>query len=187
MPTFKITMTPQGGDEPQVRLFNARNMRSMEFIAPHLYSDCTIIQIEEEPDIFDKQVISATLACGRTVHLLGFRFHLTYSNLIEGEPDKYWNESILSELEQKYRENYMPTHIRRPSEDSIQYGLPVFYGEAEWACYRGMSAAEKSSELRVIWFMDSIDPGLTVMAMLLQSLEGLDWEKYAQRYDPGDL
>ena len=146
-----------------------------------------IHELAEAPTVFDKQVLQAQLDSGKLVDLRKFSFHLTYGELIEGDPDKDLNESILARLQIKFSPKEIPTHIRRPSELSIQGELPVFYGVAEWVNYPGIDESGSSPELRVVWFIDEIGEGLGFREMLQQSLRGLDWFQIAEEFDPEDL
>ena len=147
----------------------------------------TIHELVEAPTVYDKQVLQAQLDSGKLVDLRKFSFHLTYGELIEGDPDKDLNESILERLQTKFSPKEIPTHIRRPSELSIQGELPVFYGVAEWVKYPAKEESGSSSELRVVWFMDSVGEGLGFREMLQESLKGLDWDDLADDFDPEDL
>lgn len=186
MPRFKITMTPKTGGEPKEERLKGRSLDWIQRDASLMFANFNILQIEQEPNIYEKQVIAANLDSGREVHLLNFSFKLTYGDWLEGEPEQFINEEMLVDIEREFEQNYMPTHIRRPSAERIENELPAFYGIAEWVSHSENPVAYWSSKLRVIWFMDSIGE-LTFQEMLQQSLVGLDWDQFAQKYDPGSL
>lgn len=119
--------------------------------------------------------------------MLKSSFYLTYGNLIDGEPHHAMNEELLAGLQTKFTPDYISTYIRQPSQEQIKGELPVFYGVAEWANYKKSNEEGWSSELRVVWFMDSIGEGLGFQEMLQQSLRGLDWDQFAAEYDPSSL
>lgn len=146
-----------------------------------------IHEVKEVQSVFERQVIQAKLDCGKVVNLHKFGFHLTYEDLIEGDPDHETNERILESLKTKFSPDYIPTHIRKPSENRIKGELPVFYGVAEWACYKRNHEVGSSSELRVVWFMDEVPQGLAFRQLLQDSLTDLDWDRYAEEYDAQDL
>lgn len=191
MPRFKIIISfPDGEGENLEKFIFTSEERLTNHIIP-LYEEemgLKILEAKEVPPIYDQQVLEAQLDSGDSVELRNFSFHLTYAGLIEGDPDKEFNKSILEELQTRFRPDYIPTHIRRPRENRIKYELPVFYGKAEWVRHKSStSETGSSSELRVIWFMDSVLEGLSFRQMLQESLSGLDWDQVAQRYDPGSL
>lgn len=186
MPRFKITMTPKNGGELIVETLKGTSLDRVQGLASLMYAEFNILQIEREPNIYEKQVIAATLDSGREVHLLNFSFKLTYGNWLEGEPEQFMNEEMLVDIERNFAQNHMPTYVRQPSLERIENELPAFYGIAEWVYHNENPVKDWSSELRVIWFMDSIAE-LSFKEMLQQSLVGLDWDKYAQKYDPSSL
>lgn len=189
MPKFKITMSPPDASvgiiEKTIFISEAEFVRK---IAPVFHElNFQIHEVKEVHSVFDKHVIQAKLDSGKGVNLVKFSFHLTYGDLIEGDPDPNSNESLLESLQTKFKPDYIPTHIRRPAEDRIKGELPVFYGVAEWACYAKSQEEGQSSELRVVWFMEEVPQGLAFRQMIQDSLTGLDWDQFAAEYDPGDL
>lgn len=189
MPKFKITMSPPDlSDKIIEKTIFLSEEEFVKRVAPVFHElNFQIHEVKEVHSVFDKQVIQAKLDSGREVNLLKFSFHLTYGDLIEGDPDQGLNESFLESLQTKFKPDYIPTHIQRPSEDRVKGELPVFYGVAEWAFYPKSQEEGQSSELRVVWFMDEIPQGLAFRQMLQDSLTGLDWDQFAEGYDPGDL
>ena len=189
MPRFKITYSfPEKKNEILEKFIFTQEEELKNTIIPRYRKmDLIIHEVSEAPSVYDQQVLQARLDSGLLVDLGKFSFHLTYSELIEGDPDQWYNESVLERLQTKFSPDFVPTHIRRPSEKQIQGELPVFYGIAEWKRYKGIQDTGSSSELRVIWFMDSVAEGLTFPQMLQESLMGLDWDQLAQEYDPGSL
>lgn len=189
MPKFKITMTfpDNEGESFEKEIFITEKEFVKRFLPLYHESNFNIHRVQEVPSVFDKQVISARLDSGREVELLKFSFHLTYGDLIEGDPDQNYHEYILEKLQTNFSKGHIPTHIRMPSEDRITGELPVFYGVAEWANYNKNHEERRSSKLRVVWFMDTLGDGLTFREMLEQSLRGLDWEHLAEKEDPLSL
>jgi hypothetical protein len=187
MPRFKITKHPISGGDVEIEIIRFPNsiLKNVTRLMKDLYHDYEV-GVEELPNVYDKQVVMAKLSTGRALDLMNFSFHLTYGDMIEGDPDKYWNEELLNHLEKKFEKDDKPTLFRRPSQEIIEDELPVFYGIAEWKCYQGLSPEETSSELRVIWFIDSME-NLSFREMIEMSLKDLDWEMHAQGYDPGDF
>ena len=186
MPRYKITKTPKAGGKPEVEyqfktLLQADSMRR---ILPDVYEDYHI-QVDEVQNIYEKQTVKGALDSGREVELRGFSFRLTYGDMIEGDPDQYINEETLVRLENKFVGDYMPIVLRRPVLESENDDLPAFCVISEWVRY-GKLPGEKTTELRVIWFTESID-NLLVHDMLQRSLQGLDWDRCAGVFDPSDL
>ena len=189
MPRFKITYSfPEKEDEILEKfIFTSQDELNNKIIPRYLKMDLIIHEASEAPSVYDQQVLQARLDSGRLVDLGKFSFHLTYSEMIQGDPDQEYNESLLERFQTKFGPDYIPTHIRRPSEKRIKGELPVFYGVAEWKRYKGLHDTGSSSELRVVWFMDAIGEGLGFQEMLQQSLTGLDWDQLAENFDPEDL
>ena len=186
---FKITYTYPQDDQIHEKFVFATEEELSEQIIPR-YRDrmgFTIHEVAEAPTVYDKQVLQARLNSGQLVDLRKFSFHLTYGELIEGDPNQELNEAILERLQTQFSPDYIPTHVRKPAEERIKGELPVFYGVAEWKRYKGPQDTRSSAELRVVWFMDAIGEGLGFHEMLQQSLIGLDWDQLAEKYDPGDL
>jgi len=189
MPRFKITFSFPEIDEIHEKFVFATEEELTDQIIPR-YRDrmgFTILEVAEAPTVYDKQVLQARLDSGQVVDLRKFSFHLTYGDMIEGDPSQWINDAILENLPTKFRPKEIPTHVRKPAEDRIKGELPVFYGVAEWKRYKGLHETGSSAELRVVWFMDAIGEGLGFQEMLQQSLTGLDWDQLAEKYDPGDL
>jgi hypothetical protein len=189
MPKFKITMSPpDASDEIIEKTIFISEEEFVKRVAPVFYElNFKIHEVKEVHSVFDKQVIQAKLDSGKEVNLLKFGFHLTYGDLLEGDPDQETNERILESLRTKFSPDYIPTHIRRPSEDKVKGELPVLYGVTEWANYKKTDKEGLSSELRVVWFMDEVPEGLAFRQMLQESLRGLDWDRYVGEYDAGSL
>lgn len=189
MPNFKITLSPPdgSGDIIEKTIFISEQDFLKKFASELYESNFLIHEVKEVPSVFDKQVIQAKLDSGRVVNLLKFSFHLTYGDMIEGEPDENLNRLILRGLQTKFKPDYIPTYIRKLSEDKVKGELPVFYGVAEWASYKKIHEQGQPSELRVIWFMDEVPQGLLFRKMLQDSLTGLDWDQFAEEYNPEDL
>jgi len=186
---FKITYTYPQDDQIQEKFVFATEEELTDQIIPR-YRDrmeCTIHEVAEAPTVYDKQVLQARLDSGQVVDLRKFSFHLTYGEMIEGDPSQWINDAILENLSAKFRPKEIPTHIRKPAEGRIKGELPVFYGVAEWKRYKGLHETGSSAELRVVWFMDSIGEGLGFQEMLQQSLTGLDWDQLAEKFDLEDL
>ena len=159
-------------------------LESMERIFNIIYEEYRVL-VEEVKDVYEKQTIKAYLSSGREVILRGFSFRLTYGEMIEGDPDKYINEENLKRLEQEFEGNYIPTVVRRPELQSEHDDLPVFCLISEWVCY-SENPGEKTAELRVISFTDNIET-LSLHDLLQLSLDGLDWNKFAKRFDASDI
>lgn len=189
MPRFRFTLeNPDLKGIQTVKEIFISNDQLVEKFLPFFHElNLKAVDVEEVHSVFEKQVLQAQLDNGEPVDLMNFSFHLTYSDLIEGSPDKEINEFLLESLQTKFKPDYIPTHVRRPSEDQVKGELPVFYGVAEWTCYQKSHEAGQSSELRVVWFIDEVPQGLAFRQMLQDSLKGLDWDQYAEEYDPGDL
>ncbi len=187
MPRFKITKTLRSGGEPEVEYTYKPNgtIESMERFYNMIYEEEYQVLVEEVKDVYEKQTIKAYLSSGREVILRGFSFRLTYREMIEGDPDKYINEENLESLEKEFEGNYMPTVVRRPELQSEHDDLPVFCLISEWVRY-SENPGEKTTELRVISFTDHIET-LSLQDLLQLSLDGLDWDRYAKRFDASDL
>ena len=189
MPKFKITMSPPDwSDQIIEKTIFLSEEEFVRRVAPVFHElNFQIHEVKEVQSVFERQVIKAKLDSGKEVNLLKFSFHLTYRDMIEGEPDENLNRLILQGLQTKFKPDYIPTHIRRPAEDRVQGELPVFYGVAEWASYKNINEEGQSSELRIVWFMDEVPHDLAFRQMLQDSLTGLDWDQYAEGYNPRDL
>ncbi len=186
MSKFKITKVSKltGEKETEIMRLPNSDLKSLTRIMQDVHEDYEV-SVEELPTVYDKQIIKAQISSGKEVELRGFSFHLTYGDMMEGDPDKYWNEDVLNYLDKKFKDDYVPSIVRRPGQELIDDELPVFYGVVHWVCY-GETPEEKTTELRVIWFMDSIDQ-VSVQDMLEDSIAGLDWDIYARGYDPSDF
>lgn len=186
MPKFKITMSQKSDGQKVEKIMEGRELQTVITVAKMIFEEFEDIEVEEIQSIYDRQIISSVLPTGREVELQSFSFHLTYGNMIEGDPDREGNEQILGFLKRKFEKDEVPTYIHQPSDHVIHNELPLFYGIAYWKCYKKMVPEKWSSELRIIWFMESVDQ-VNFRELLGTSLLGVDWEKYAVGYDPGDL
>jgi hypothetical protein len=191
MPKFKITFSFPEIDEIHEKFVFATEEELTEQIIPQ-YRDrlgFIIHEVAEAPTVYERQVLSCRLDSGQGVELRKFGFYLTYGDLIEGDPYQEYNEELVNSLKTQFTPDYIPTHVRRPSEDRIKGELPVFFGVAEWVRYgeEEKLGVSSISELRVVWFMDSVGEGLGFREMLQESLAGLDWDRFAKEFDAGDL
>ena len=123
------------------------------------------------------------LVGGEHVGVFDFYVRATYALLLGGKPDKRLNESILSQCAKDARDWWKDEHdalVLKPGDEYRQDQLPALRMMALLDCSTPLNPAFDGSNLRVVWFSNTLPNNLT--EFLQQSLGNVDWKKNARDY-----
>ena len=128
-----------------------------------------------------------TLDCGRSVSVDSFHFDYTYSNILEGKPNRYYHQIILEQATEKTTKLYgtQKTHLTPPQVDESDPEHPVLPQVRMWielVCYDPIDPNYMASYLIVMCYRDRFNQE-ALEDIIYSAIRSLNWDELAQDFD----
>ena len=126
-------------------------------------------------------MLSFNLHCGRSVYLDSLRYGRTYAGLLEGRPDKKYNDVIVARA---CANTNGPAHLVSPSideSDPAHPSLPPVEMIAEVWCNDPIGDG-MGSHATIVWYRDTWNKQ-SLIDVVLEGIRDVPWESIAVDFD----
>jgi len=124
------------------------------------------------------------LDCGITVKIKGLYIQDTYIGLLEGGPDKYYNQEIIDGFYNKAKRlwGHQMIHLIKPQITYRHYHpyLPP-YAYAAWLI--SFDSEPEMTQLAVLWFSD-LNLNKEFHSSVTECIKSINWKELAEEYSP---
>jgi hypothetical protein len=121
-----------------------------------------------------------TIAADRVVELESLQIHLTYGGILEIELNERNNRLVLEHLE--IPSLWKGKKISIDTPEDLSKALPGFVCFAEFTSNEGITDKSMRSELKHIFFMNSLEEK-PIREIIQEELNKINWDEFAEEFE----